>query len=413
MHFVEEIEAEVAVFKKKLKRLRQFKGRGTELISLYLPPAVDRSLVMSQLTEEISQAANIKSQITRKNVQGALRKVINYLKQIDFKLPQAGLAVFCGNISGQEGKSDIKLFVLKPVQELKTRLYWCDSSFHLTPLEEMIKSADAFGIIALDKRECTIALLAGKKYDIVAKLTSGVAGKQRAGGQSAARFERLREEAEKDFFKRVSERANKILLDYGDRLKGIIVAGPGITKNEFLEQQILHYDLRKKVLGTIDISYTDESGIREAVQKSEELLKDEEITKERTALNRFFTEVVKNGLVAYGQKEVEETISMGKAETILLSEAIEWIVVKTQCSSCNELDEEVVKEPEKFDLNKKNCKKCGSSKIELLEEIDYIDWISEKAKAIGAKVRIISVETSEGEQFFQSFSGIGAFLRYK
>ena len=78
---IEEIpEAEMAVFKKKLRKMLSFKGKGTELISLYLPPDVDRSLVMGQLTEEMSQSSNIKSPTTRKNVQGALRKVQNFLK---------------------------------------------------------------------------------------------------------------------------------------------------------------------------------------------------------------------------------------------------------------------------------------------------------------------------------------------
>ena len=135
---VEEIsEAEMSVFKKKLRKLASFKGRGTELISLYLPPDVDRSLVTGQLTEEMSQSSNIKSPTTRKNVQGALRKLQNFLKTINFRLPENGLVVLCGNVSQQEGKPDIQLFTLKPVKRLNVKLYWCDSEFHLGPLQEM------------------------------------------------------------------------------------------------------------------------------------------------------------------------------------------------------------------------------------------------------------------------------------
>ena len=39
------------------------------------------------------------------------------------------------------------------------------------------------------------------------------------------------------------------------------------TKNEFLEKGYLDYRLKEKVMGTLDVSYTDESGIREAMQK--------------------------------------------------------------------------------------------------------------------------------------------------
>ena len=65
--FEEVDEAELMQFKKKLAKLRTYQGRGTELISLYLPEDVDRSSVMGQITEETSQSSNIKSPTTRKN----------------------------------------------------------------------------------------------------------------------------------------------------------------------------------------------------------------------------------------------------------------------------------------------------------------------------------------------------------
>ena len=52
-------------------------------------------------------------------------------------------------------------------------------------------------------------------------------------------------------------------------------------------------------------------------------------------------------------------------------------------------------------------------KGELLEEVDYIDWMMEKAKETGAEIKIVSTETPEGQQFYQGFGGIGAMLRYK
>ena len=199
-------ESEKAVFNKKLKKLSKLKGAGTELISVYIPPNADRSTVMGQLTEEISQSSNIKDPKTRKNVQGALRKVINFLKRIDFKIPDLGIVVFCGNISQIPGKSDIKLFTIRPLKKLETKLYWCDSSFHLQPLQRMSEPEDIYGILTIDKSEATIAVLKGKKYDIIGNFKSRVAGKQRAGGQSAKRFEHLREEALHNFFKETSER---------------------------------------------------------------------------------------------------------------------------------------------------------------------------------------------------------------
>ena len=179
-------EAEETVFKKKLKKLKEFRGRGTEMISLYIPEKADRSQIMGQITQETGQSSNIKSPQTRKNVQGALRKIGSFLKNIDFKIPKKGLVVFCGNISEVEGRSDIRLFTMNPLFDLKTKLYWCDSSFHLAPLEEMIKPTEIYALMVIDKREATLAVLTGKKYEIVGHFTSAVAGKTRAGGQCLA-----------------------------------------------------------------------------------------------------------------------------------------------------------------------------------------------------------------------------------
>jgi len=411
MHLDQINQSEMVLFKKKLVKLGEYKGKGTELITVYIPFGTDRSSVMGQLTEEISQSSNIKSPTTRKNVQGALRKIINFLKQINFKIPNKGMVVFAGNVSEVEGKSDIRLFTLKPVSDLRTKLYWCDSQFHLEPLKEMAKPSEIYGLITIDKNEATIASLVGKKYEILGKFTSGVAGKTRAGGQSAKRFEHLREEAAQDFYKRISEKVNQTYLPYGDKLKGIIIGGPGITKNYFLNKDLIDHRLKKLIISTVDISYTDESGVRELVQRSEEVLRDTDLMKERSTINGFLEEVAKDSLAAYGEKEVNEALKIGKVKELLLSEDLDWEVIKFQCNSCGLQEEKLVKDVN-YEAGREKCEKC-KGQTELLEEVDYLDYMLEKAAETGAELKIISTDTPEGEQFLKGFGGIGAILRYR
>jgi peptide subunit release factor 1 (eRF1)/intein/homing endonuclease len=900
------------IFKKKVNKLKKYRGRGTELISQYIPGNADRSTVMNTLTEEISQSSNIKSPQTRKNVQGALRKIINFLKQIDFKIPENGLVVFAGDVSETEGKTDIKLFTIQPIKELRVKLYWCDSEFHLAPLHEMIKPQEVYGLIAIDKNEATLAELIGRRYTILHHFTSGVPGKFRAGGQclepnsliilpngeiteinkthnplslksvelnemnlinsqiidkwnvkkekaikiitknpkielicsedhvlfkwnekgkiieisanelkendyllmpekikikgkkqlletnyfnkykitkkainylkeyrkknnlsqkkfgkktgihqavvsgielrkfnpridfikkicnktgikfnefislmkpetnlilpnelnselaqligyylgdgcfekericffeaekqvikkyekitkklfkakthlrfretknyfelrvngkaivrfilnefpeikkartssiplkimksenkivsaflkglfdaegyitlrgiglglnnkkliqqiqllllrfgiiasmneydnkknpysnnprfiidisegksaklfkknigfsskkksiklnkfikekkersysrqmlikgstikkllkengitlerfkeanmflnnkrmmskqifeknfmkiknnklkkefkkmleinlmpvkimhlkkekygkemidisvknqnflanglivhnSSQRFERLREEAAQDFYKKMSEKLNNHFTQYKEKLKGIIVGGPGITKNYFLNKGLIHHSLKSKIIGVIDTSYTDESGIREIVQKSEEILKDTDLMREKMQINKFLEEIGKDGLAVYGEKEIMEALEIGKVEKLLVSEEREWTVFKFKCIKDGIEFIEIIKE-ENAEIPEFKCKKCGNS-CELIEQADYFDYLLDKASETGAEVKIISTETSEGEQFFQSFGGIGAILRFK
>ncbi len=402
-------EAELAVFVKKIKQLAQYKGRGTELISLYLPPGVDRSQVSGQLSQEMSQSTNIKSQTTRKNVGGALRKIDGYLKQIDWKLPATGLVVFGGNVSPVEGRTDIRLFTIKPPIPLKTKLYWCDSAFHLDPLTEMMKPKDVYGLLTMDKNEATIALLQGKKYEIIASFTSQVAGKTRAGGQSAQRFEHLREEAAKDFYRKISEKVNQALVPIEDRLKGMIIGGPGVTKQYFLNRELIDHRIRQKIIAILDVSYTDEFGIRELVQKSEEVLRETDLMKETQIVNAFLEQVAKGGLATYGEKQVIEALERGQIKSLLVSDSIDLMVHKAKNVVSGE-EREIVTKPDE-DWRAKGG--FTGTQWEKTEEVDYLDWLVEKAHKTGADVKVISTDTPEGSQFAQGFGGLGGILRYR
>ncbi len=404
-------DAEVAVFKKKLKQLEAYKGRHTELISEYIPFGTDRSTVMNQLNEEINQSSNIKSPTTRKNVQGALRKIIVFLKKINFNLPENGIAIFSGNISEIEGRSNIKLFTIHPPKELKTKLYWCDSSFHLDPLKEMNIANEYYALLAIDKGEATIASLSGKNYNILGQFTSQVPGKTRAGGQSSQRFERLREEAMQDFFKRIAGKFDSYFLTNIKNLKGIIIGGPGMTKQYFIDKEAINHELAKKIIGVIDISYTDEGGIREIVQRSADLLKDTELMREKISLDNFLGEIARNGLATYGVKEVEEALEQGKVSKLIISEEIPWLIIRKKCQHCENEETELFKDPKKYDESKLTCSKCNS-RVEVIEEIDYLEYMIEKANNTGAEVQVVSNETSQGQQFLEGFGGVGALLRY-
>ncbi len=410
---MESDSAEQALFKKKLKELSGYKGRGTELISVYIPFGTDRGSVMNQLATEMGQSSNIKSPQTRKNVQTALKKISNYLKQTDFKIPDTGVAVFSGNVSPQEGRTDMRLIVLKALKPLRTKLYWCDSSFHLDPMQEMMVPSEVYAFITMDKREATIALMVGKRYEVIGHFTSNVAGKFRAGGQSAQRFEHLRQEAANDFYKSVSNKINSALEGKWEKLRGVIVGGPGQTKHDFLGTEAMDYRIREKILGTLDISYTDESGIRELIQRSEDLLRSTGMMQEKKLVEKFLFEVAKDGLATYGQLDVEEALQKGQVKLLLVSEGITWRVIKVKCTQCEEEKVFTLKDATKeFESNKIKCEKCGSA-VEEMEETDYLDHLLEAAHIAGTETAVISIDTEEGSQFYHSFGGIGAMLRYK
>lgn len=354
--------------RKILEDLKKRRGRHTELVSVYIPKDYNIINVIQQLAQEQGTASNIKSKQTRKNVTDALEKIIQHLR-IYKNTPKNGLAVFCGNISEKEGAQELELWAVEPQEPITIRLYRCDQTFVTEPLEKILAPKHSFGLIAIDNKTATLAILRGERYDILDKLTSGYSGKHRAGGQSHRRFERLIEEESHNFKKRIAEHVGNFFLQDIQNLEGFIIGGPGGTKMDFVEGDYLNHEIKKKIIGTKDITYTDESGIRELVNESKDLLSKVEETKHKEFMQRFMHILHKNpDMVAYGKENVMKALESGAVEVLLVSE---------------KLDEEGI---EKY---------------------------SELAEHIGTRLEIISTDFEEGNQLSIAFGGVVAILRYK
>ena len=349
-----------------LEELAKYKGRHTELISVYIPAGYDVNSVQRQLEAEKSTAKNIKSTATRKNVGDALDKIVRHLKTLK-KTPENGLALFCGNVSKIEGQGDLQLWDIEPPMPLKDRLYRCDKEFVLEPLQKIIEISEVFGLLVMDRKEATIGLLEGKRIEVLQKMTSGIPSKVRAGGQSSQRFHRITEGLTRNFYKRIADEMKKVFFDM-PKLKGILIGGPIPTKDEFIDNEYLVTKLREKIIGRIDIGGSDESGLKELVTKSRDILADQEIIHEKKVLEKFFDTLGKNpDMAVYKEKELRKALEYGAVETLLLSKACD--------------------------------KKLSKELVEI-------------AKNTGSNVEVISTETEEGEQF-KNLSGIGAVLRFR
>mgnify|MGYP000045648501 CR=1 FL=1 len=408
---------EIFRLKKILDALASKEGRGTELISLYVPPGRQISEIIAMLKDEWGTASNIKSATTRKNVQDAIVRVIQRLKLFK-EVPENGLVIFCGAIPrGAPGSEKMETYVIIPPEPINIYLYRCDSKFHIEHLRDLIKEKETYGVILIDSSEATFATIKGRRLEIVKEITSGIPGKHRAGGQSARRFERIREAQVQDFFKRAASYANEIFLPIED-LKGIIIGGPGPTKYDFEDGAYMDYRLREKVIAVVDTAYTGEQGVKEVLEKAPEIMKSVRYVEERQIVQRFLYEVGHDtGLATYGEKEVRRALELGIIDTLLLSEALETTRLTIVCSSCGYTYHETMRSSEVLGFTQslvgKPCPKCNAPSLEVSEERDLIDELAEIAEAAGSRVEIISPETEEGQMLLKSFGGIAAILRYK
>ena len=387
--------------KKQLKYLKAIRGSGTELISLYMTPSSQVSDYSGKLKDEYGQASNIKSKQTRGNVQDALMKIIQHLKTFR-TTPDNGMAIFCGNVSRDAGRPDIRLFQIVPHEPLRTGFYRCDSTFVLEPLEEIISIKDNYGLLVMDGREATIAILRGRNTRVLRRLTSTAHAKVRKGGQSARRYERLIEENIELYYKRIGAALDEIFVGMPN-LKGIIVGGPGPAKEDFAKMAPYNYQL--KVLGVLDTGYTDDYGVKELTDKSENVIAGQETIREKKLVDSFIREVVRGGLAAYGMREVEEALNAGKVATLLVSEDLDWKRITYKCSKCGEEVEKLGRSAEESDHS------CGG-RMKPISDVEIAGELLKIAEERGVKVEMVSTDTSEGAQFMNSFFGVGAFLRY-
>ena len=399
--------------KRKLEELRACKGRHTELISLYVPPSKQIFDVNAYLKNEYSQSQNIKSKTTMKNVLSAIESIMSRLKQFK-NPPENGVIFFVGHKSVGADKTEMVAYIIEPPMPINTFLYRCDSLFYLEPLEAMMVEKEIYGLFLIDRRECTIGILKGNRVDMLKYMTSQVPGKHGRGGQSQRRFERLTEIAAHEWFVKCGEQASEI-FQQEENIKGILVGGPGPTKQYFVEENYLHYEVQDKIIDTFDTGYTDEFGLKELVDAASETMSNLKISKEKKIMKRFLSEVTKTdgSLAVYGELQIRKALEMGVVDTLLISESLRKYRVKLKCSSCNYAEEKTLSEDAVNEFDNPACPKCNSNGVmEIVEKIDVIDELSDLAEKTGCKVEIITLGSEEGDSLFSAFSGMAGILRY-
>jgi peptide chain release factor subunit 1 len=403
--------------RKTLEELTQHSGRGTELITVYIPKGQQLHEVMTQIREEQGTADNIKSDLTRTHVVDSLSKVLQRLKLYK-KTPEKGLVIFCGALpregGGPPGSEIVKIYEIDPPKDLTTSLYRCDDHFHTDILKDMLQDDNIIGLLAIDAKDAGWGLLHGDKLEVLKQTGSGVAGKHRQGGQSAKRFQKLREMELQYYFNRVAAITREYFIDIY-KVKGLIVSGPGPTKEEFVKKEYLEYRLQNNIIATIDASYSGAEGIREAFAKCSDILSNFRMVEEKRIIEKLFQEINTNsGLGSYGLKEVIEMLKSNIAGMIIISDDIHMSRIEKTCKRCSNVEDELIEQGKriarKTEMKSKGCSECKTMDSEITDQ-DLIDYVALIAAKTGTKVEVVSGKTEHGVML-GSLGNIAAILRY-
>ncbi|MCI4396086.1 MAG: peptide chain release factor 1 [Desulfurococcales archaeon] len=349
-----------------VKELKQWKAPATTLLSLYIPPGRPVSDVVNMLRTELSITDNIKLKRTKDAVQTSLSMAIDRLTNLT-KIPENGLVLFCG-MNSDNGKQICMMF--SPPEPVKIYYYRTDKWFHTEFLEDMISEKSYYGLIIIERDEATIGLLKGTSIEVLDNFMSYIPGKHTKGGQSQRRFDRIIEQMVEDFYKTVAERAKQLFepLLLEGKLKGILVGGPGYSKQDFVSGEYLDKRLRDLVIDKlIDVGYQDEAGLRELVIKASDILQDHRYSDAFKKVEELKYHMAKaDGLTAFGYEEIKQAAEMGALQTILV-----------------------------------------------VEDHPLLDELESLGKKAGAEIVIVPLNSPEGEWLQNSFEGIAGILRYK
>eukprot|EP00917_Polyrhabdina_sp_WS-2016_P009710 GHVP01021387.1.p1 GENE.GHVP01021387.1~~GHVP01021387.1.p1 ORF type:complete len:408 (+),score=87.26 GHVP01021387.1:392-1615(+) len=388
--------------KRLLKALDSSRGNGTSMISLVLPPKEQIGKTMQKLTEEYGTATNIKSRVNRLSVQSAIVSAQQRLKLYS-RIPKNGLFLYCGTVLNEDGKERKVNIDFEPYKPINTSLYLCDSIFHTEALHDLIENEDKFGVVVVDGHGALFGTVAGNTKEILRKFTVDLPKKHGRGGQSSARFGRLRLEKRHNYVRKVSETMNSLYLTAEKvNVKGLILAGSADFKTDISLSEILDGRIREKIISIVDVACGGENGLNKAIELSAGVLSNLKFVQEKTIIDNFFTALsTEPEKVTVGLEDTIQGLEAGAVDRLLIWESLETQRISVKDKTTGEDSVLYFNDDEKVNEN-----------LEVIEKTPFVEWMSENYQQYGIDLCLLSDKTSEGSQFCKGLGGLGSHLRY-
>ncbi|MBU0496468.1 MAG: hypothetical protein KKC68_07130 [Candidatus Thermoplasmatota archaeon] len=266
---------------------------------------------------------------------------------------------------------------------LKTPIYNAlivDTSPYIRPLARILDEWESFTLVLLDSHTAKIIDIDLGHIEKHTQLLKDIMNKHKKGGQSQARFQRLRKGAIHQFLKDVIESLEEHHESH------IILAGPGTTKKQFYDQLPKH--LQQLVLTTLDIDINNENRL---IQESFKHISSEEQKATTRLVNHLKKEILTDGLATYGFDHTLQAAQQGKIDILFVEK--DYKVKGCICEHCQIVRAGPIKD----------CPICGQP----ASETDAIEEIIEFAERTNATIEFTD------DPFIAELGHIAALLRYK
>lgn len=250
-----------------------------------------------------------------------------------------GVLIFCSEQVAE---------AVHPLRPLRRRVYSCGRRFETSVLHDMIEAerAPPYGVICIDGGDAVFgsarfvgaALEGGQGCDVtqLRRVRAEIHGRTCKGGQSQNRYQRLRDEAELAFLRKVAECAESLFAS----ARGLVLAGPAEMKRK-LEPELCH-SLRQRVIGVIDLScavgpqalWHAANGARMAAAKEESRGVEEALARFMELTSR--PDATTGGTLAcYGELDTLAALTMGAVDCLLIP--ANWKGARLTAEDCQAL----------------------------------------------------------------------------
>jgi len=186
---------------------------------------------------------------------------------------------------------------------------WKD--YKLKRIDEAVKQRDQMILTfaSLDEDTATIAVLRQSGVQFIADIDS-----KRSGKMYESKY------SEHEYFGEIIS----VLKTKMEKSNVLVIVGPGFTKDHFIkyakekDPQLFN---KYFVHGT---GYSGMNGIHEAIRTGliEQITKENRVVLETSYVEKLFEEIKKDGLAAYGEKEVKNALINGAVERLLIIDTL-------------------------------------------------------------------------------------------
>ncbi|MCW3994698.1 MAG: peptide chain release factor aRF-1 [Candidatus Bathyarchaeota archaeon] len=384
-----------------------------EYVSVYIPGGKTLDDAVAALKKELELVAD-KSEIAHGALQEAFKNLIQRLK-LHETVPENGLVMFAGYLP--ENNPEYKSLEIKeiiPPEPINNYICIIDNHFQLEPLRDLLRDQRIVGILAVDSKNASLGLVRGGSLRVLDCITSGIPGKTGKGGQSQRRYERERDMELTSFFHRVAEHAAKEFL-LNNRVTALVIGGPGQTKTDFLKGDYLNYELQNAVLSIVDTQSAGEEALREMQSKSSSILTNMCGPEEKKIMEKLLLELNKqSGLAVCGLDPVLDGLKVGAVEVALVTDTSDLAEYYTLCKKCGNTKIQILNRRDTQAIRvmvSTPCGKCHATEYEVVEK-DMVDVLEDAASQTNARVEVIFTDSEEKAKL-QDLGGFAAILRYK